>query len=517
MKQIILTAIIFALCGVTSCGNKNGRTYYDGDEFTAKTEEGVEMEFKVLDADNKTCQVGIGVDHNAIDTKYIGKVTIPQEVNGFRVVCIADDAFHGCDMSKIIIPEGVTTIKEGAFYMCDFLQEIKLPVSLTTIEHAAFAGCDRLYSLHIPSNVEQISDRIVSGRYISNITVDKDNKYYDSRNNCNAIIESSSNTLILGCNSTIIPDGIITIGEHAFTGSKISNMKIPSSTKFIEDFAFSNIGLREIHIPKDVEKISPTAFRCYNNEIQSITVDEKNLKYDSRKNCNAIIETATETLVRGCQNTTIPSGIRIIGSDAFTGCGFQSLSIPPSIVLIGDKAFDRCNKMMSVELPEGLENIGIEAFTGCSSLKTITIPSTVRIIGNSVLMDCLALEKISVSSGNTRFDSRNNCNAIIRTNTNSLRAGCKNTVIPNDVVTIEEDAFTGTGVSRIVIPRNIIEIRKYALGDAKIVKSLIVEPYPVPTISHSDIDTLYVPNGTKEKYENCKGWNKAKNIIELDN
>lgn len=515
MKQILLTAIIFALYGITSCSNNPN--YDDGDEFTAQTEEGVEMKFKVIDAVNKTCQVGIGNENReTIDNQYKGKVTIPQEINGFHVVSIADYAFELCHMSKIIIPEGITTIKEDAFFMCDYLREIKLPVSLTTIEHGAFAGCDRLYSIHIPRNVEQISDRIAFGSYLSNITVDKDNKYYDSRNNCNAIIETASNTLILGCNSTIIPDGIITIGEHAFTRCEISNIKIPSSTKFIEDFAFSMIGLREIHIPQNVEMISPTAFRCYNNEIQSITVDEKNLKYDSRNNCNAIIETATETLVRGCQNTKIPSGIREIGSDAFTGCGFQSLSIPPSIEFIREKAFDRCDKLMSVELPEGLKNIGTEAFTGCSSLKTITIPSTVRFIGNGVLKDCPALEKISVASGNTSFDSRNNSNAIIHTYTNRLRAGCKNTVIPDDVVTIEEDAFTGTGVSRIVIPRNVTEIREHALGNAEVIKSLILEPYPVPTITYSDIDTLYVPIGTKEKYENTKGWNKAKNIVELD-
>lgn len=528
MKKIDAFVLFITIFTVCACGSKNKEHVYDdGDEFTAKTIEGIDMKFKVIDADNKTCQVGIGIKGNnnmektvnklsneneTIDRKYKGKVTIPQEINGLQVVCIADFAFWNCEMSKIVIPEGITVIKEDAFFMCDYLREIKLPNSLTTIEEGAFSACERLHSIYIPKNVEQLSHRIISGRYVSKITVDKDNKWYDSRGNCNAIIETSTNTLVQGCNSTIIPEGIITIGEDAFWGSELSICNIPSSTKYIEDLAFSMIGLKEIHIPQNVEKISPYAFNCYDNEIQKITVDERNSNYDSRNNCNAIIEKASGVLIRGCQNTIVPQGITAIGSRAFTGCGFKTITLPESIRVIGDNAFDRCRQMQSITLSEGLERLGSNVFDGCESLRSIRIPASVQTIGKGILKGCSSLISIAVDAKNPIFDSRNNSNAIIHTNTNSLRAGCQKTVIPKDVIAIEEDAFYGSGVRHILIPENVKEIEKNALGDARIITSLIQEPCP---ISHS-IDTLYIPKGTKEKYASTKGWKKAKQIVELD-
>lgn len=512
---MILTSII----GVISCSNKNGQTYYDGDEFTAQTEEGVEMVFKVISAEDKTVQVGTNDDfsgsNRAIDRKYKGKVTIPQEINGYKVTCIAPAAFYLCHLSKVILPEGLKEIKDNAFGICNELREIQLPNSLTSIGQRAFAGCSKMTALNIPRNVDYIHDEICTARYVVSISVDKDNKVYDSRNNCNAIIETKTNTLIQGCKTTEIPEGVTVIGEDAFSDCGISYIKLPSSLLTIDEGAFWNCGLTNIQIPQNVCKISETAFDNNGKTVEKIHVDEDNKFYDSRNNCNAIIETSTNKLIIGCKNTVIPVNIKTIAKKAFVNCEFTSIKIPSSVREIDDNAFDNCKYLGTIILSEGLEEIGSEAFTDCSSLKSVTIPSTVHIIGKGVLEDCPALEKISVSSGNSRFDSRNNCNAIICTNTNSLRAACKNTVIPDDVVTIEEDAFTGTGVSHIIIPRNVTEIREHALGEVKIVKSLIVEPYPVPAISHSDIDTLYVPNGTKEKYENTKGWNKAKNIVEL--
>ena len=142
------------------------------------------------------------------------------------------------------IPEGITSISGSAFEGCSGLTSIAIPNSVTTIGDGAFAGCSGLTSVTIPNSVTSISPSAFEGcSGLVTIVVDESNVIYDSRENCNAIIETASNRLVIGCSNTIIPNSITSIAYSAFSGcSGLNNITIPNSVTSIGMGAFSEIG-----------------------------------------------------------------------------------------------------------------------------------------------------------------------------------------------------------------------------------------------------------------------------------
>lgn len=140
----------------------------------------------------------------------------------------------------------------------------------------------------------------------------------------------------------------------------------------ISDFAISCFDLRSIEIPSSIKSISKYGiYDC--PSLIHIKVDSLNTVYDSRENCNAIIETQTNRLVVGCKNTIIPQGVISIGACAFSGSihEYTRIEIPNSVTVIEEEAFVNCFGLSQITLPSCIQKIGENAFLGCGSLECI--------------------------------------------------------------------------------------------------------------------------------------------------
>ncbi len=265
---------------------------------------------------------------------------------------------------------------------------------------------------------------------------------------------------------------------------------------------FYSCSVTSVSIPNTV--ISINSFAFYGNDgMTSIIIEDGNPNYDSRENCNAVIETASNTLIAGCKSTTIPESVTSIGNYAFYCCigltsinipnsvatigkvsfygcsGLTSVTIPNSVISIGSEAFKYCRNLVSVNIPSSVTTIDSQAFYECSSLTSLFIPKSVSSIGSYAFADCSSLSSIVVEEGNPVCDSRENCNAIIGTPNstvpNILLYGCKNTTIPNSVTSIGESAFRScSGLTSINIPNSVTSIGASAFSDCTGLTSITI-------------------------------------------
>ena len=355
-----------------------------------------------------------------LPTSYKGAFTIPEGIKQ-----IAGGAFDSCEnLTSVTIPNSVTSIGNGAFSGCSSLTSITIPNSVTSIGWGAFSDCSSLTSVTIGNSVTSIGANTLNNTaifknpsnwengalYINNCLISVDRNWmgdYKVKENTRLI----AGTAFLECESltsVTIPNSVMSIGDGAFWDcSSLTSVTIPNSVTSIGRDAFSG---------------------C--TGLTSIVVQNGNPIYDSRNNCNAIIETATNTLIAGCNKTIIPYTVT-------------------SIV-------------------EG-------AFWGCSSLTSVTIPNSVTSIGRDAFSGCTGLTSIVVQNGNPIYDSRNNCNAIIETATNTLIAGCNKTIIPYSVTSIGDGAFSDcSGLTSITIPNSVTSIGYYAFDGCESLKSVIV-------------------------------------------
>ena len=461
--------------------------------------------YNTLYSTEKTVEVTSGTN------KYTGSVVIPESVtyNGttYSVTSIGGMAFNSCDgLTSITIPNSVTSIGFAAFYGCTGLTSITIPNSVTSIGNGAFYGCTGLTSIVIGNSVTSIGDCAFEGTVWYNNQ--PDGVVYAGK-----VLYKYKGTMPSNTSITI-KDGTLGIADDAFDDcTGLTSITIPNSVTSIGHAAFWGCsGLTLVEIPNSVTSIGNQAFENCTG-LASIKVESGNSVYDSRENCNAIIETATNELIVGCQNTIIPNSVTSIGEMAFRDCtGLTSITIPNSITSIGNSAFSGCDGLTSITIPNSVTYIGNQAFYWCKGLTSVVIPNSVTSIGNGAFLGCTGLTSIKIPNSVTSIGSSafygtawynnqpdgvvyagkvlyeyngtmpSNTSITIKDGTLGIAGyaflgctGLKSITIPNSVTSIGEGAFYEcTGLTSIVIGDSVTSIGEWAFCDCKGLTSIVI-------------------------------------------
>jgi len=215
----------------------------------------------VLDEDGLLTITGTG----EIERRAFAEVpAINNVVIGEGVTAIGDEAFSNAwNIKSIVFPDSLKSIGNNAFGVCRSLQSVCIPKGVETIGDGAFSCCFEMVELSIPDSVNLIGENAFYGCVsLEKIAVAQNNEAYDSRNNCNALIDSTANKLLAGCKNTVIPAGVVTIGNSAFVSVEgLTAVVVSDGMKSIEKEAFYFcVDLQEIYIPESVETIADDVF-----------------------------------------------------------------------------------------------------------------------------------------------------------------------------------------------------------------------------------------------------------------
>ena len=276
----------------------------------------------------------------------------------------------------VIIPDGVKSIGNLAFYGWTSLTSITIPDSLKSIGYKAFSGCKSLTSITIPDSVTSIGESAFSHcTSLTGITIP------DSVTNIGSFAFSGCTSM----KSITIPDSVKKIGDWAFRGcTSLTNVTIGNSVTSIGESAFDGCtSLTSVTIPDRVTSIGDSAFR--------------GCKGLGDKDGFVVVQGVLYDYLGSGGNIVIPDSVTSIGYEAFHHCkSLTSITIPDSVTSIGYRAFHGCTSLISITIPGSVKSIGVCAFGGCESLTSVTIGNGVKSIGNAAFSRCKGLTSITI-------------------------------------------------------------------------------------------------------------------------
>ena len=369
--------------------------------------------------------------------------------------------YNNSEINIVYILNGVTSVGKYAFHKCSKLQAVVFSDSVTKINDYAFFNCKGLKLFTLSAGITSIGkDAFTYCSALESISVDTNNTVYDSRDNCNAVIRTDDNTLIIGSNNTVIPDSVTAIGPSAFSAYPISTITIPDSVLTIEKGAF-----------------------MYCRSLSNITLS---------KNLTEI----GETVFYGCEkleNITIPDGVTSIGNMAFSNCDkLKNIELPDSVTALGNYAFYACFTLENVKLSDNLTSIGSCTFDGCSSLKSIVIPDSVTSIGNYAFKGCSGLEELTMPCSAKIYNSADTfsgCSNIKKLTMTKGTGTMQNYSLTNTSTDSGDTCVNNTpwhiskaALKEIVIKDGVTNIGNYVFYDCYMVTSVSL-PDSVTTIN----------------------------------
>ena len=304
---------------------------------------------------------------------------------------IGGSAFSPANDLVTIKAKKIKSIGSNAFSNCGKLVNLQLGDALQSIGYSSFYGCNVLKEIHFPATLTGLANTSFEYAYVlESITVDEANTVFDSRNNCNAVIRKSDNTLVLGCYTTVIPAEVKTIGANAFyTCKKLTGIDLPAGLKTIESYAFYGCDkLQTMVLPEGLQTLDSYAFSSC-SQLQSI-------------NFPISIQSVGCAVFRNCQSLTAP--VYNANWFAYLPAKYEGdYTIPSTIRNIACEAFYGCSKMTGVDIPERVQAIANNTFSGCQSLKAVDIPDSVTSIGQYAFQNCYAMKAITFPANLSSF------------------------------------------------------------------------------------------------------------------
>lgn len=395
-----------------------GHNYVDGRCVRCHEEESKEgMKFKLVNGKYYLSDAG------SIPQAFF---TMPLMYNNEYVVGILAGAFDNAFTTHVIeLTSIITDIEVGAFDNCQFLFDIvvekgnptyyvknsclidketnvliagaadgNIPEGIVEIEKGAFKNRIGLVEINLPTSVEKIGEEAFIGcENVMTITVNELNEIYYSQDDC--LLLKENNTLLLGCQNSIISEGIEVIASGAFSNcTELTEIEFPESLTTIMPGAFTNCQLvTSLYISKNLTELTG-AFESMIS-LSKITVSEENTKFIVIDGC--LVEKKTNKLVLADKRGIIPEGIEIIGAGAFAGNeGIVKLEFPESVKVIEERAFANCINLEEVVFNKNITAIPDSCFEGCEYLEFITIKDHITSIGKKAFKGCVRFERLEL-------------------------------------------------------------------------------------------------------------------------
>lgn len=416
------------------------------------------------------------------------------------VLSIGTQAFYNCiNLDSISLSEGLTTVGEGAFWECNKLKSLKLPKSLTTIKSTGFAHCRSLTTVEIPvgaTSVESAAFRGCTG--LTTIITSTANGIYGGN-----IFEGCS-----GIKKIIIPEGTVIIKNYSFGSefTSVTSVSIPNSVTTIGDNAFYKCsGIDSLSIPESVTSIGTYAFSgC--SALKSVKFPNALTRLGSYsfQNCSKLVtvqlpdgitglEEGVFSACSGLVSVNFPASLVTLGKSVFSDCTSLTLSsLPVNLNSLGESCFLNCKSLKTLTIPSSLPTINQNAFNGCSGLTSVQFPTTLSSIGYGAFSNCNGLTTVKIPVyTSVSYSAFTNCKGLINAviqygyNSGNIFTGCdqlKTITIPTGVTSIPNNAFyTCNTLDTINIPSSVRTIGQSAFYGCSKLKSVLL-PKLIQTI-----------------------------------
>lgn len=442
--------------------------------------------------------------------------TIVHEGITYHVTRIGDDAFRGCPITSIDIPEGVTAINFFAFNGCSRLEYIEFPNSLVSLGRWVFYNCRSIKNLNIPRNLTDIAYTALAG--LSGLVYYTCSPFNPKFKAVDGILYNKDMTMLVAypqaaaATSFTIPSTITSLYDYCLHNcDNLTEINIPESVNYFGMNIFSaSDNIESIDVPDGVTKMGVTVFgQCSKLSHVHLPASLDSIKNSCFYGCNSLTE------------VVIPASVRYIGNYAFSDCeNLKTITFEEGSCLegFGEYVFRESPSFESLDMPNTVTTMGIGMFYVCPSLKNIHLSRSLTILPNASFYQCSLLTELDIPGTVTHIGNAAmyKCTSLKR-----LKIGDKDA--PAGTTDIEHYALAySNDLERLELGANLDSLTYGSLDDLSNVKLIICWATTPPRSNEHGMyaafsrTPLYVPKASVEAYRQATMWNKFQTILPIE-